>query len=216
MVKMIILTEFGMRHFDKKFGGTKILSETPEEFMEQIEAYDFQYDHSGRICGLDPDCNEFHVMELDGYAPFCKLIPLRNWTSARVGSMPITMENYPFIRSGYSARRDEELPVFSRWLEIPRSIQKPKAKYLMLVLYSREQLEKEAKGQDNATEMFGFDADWGIVAILGQSHPGEEPMKPETMLRNALGIKEGGSGVELNRETYLKSVEFWDKNITVK
>ena len=64
--------------------------------------------------------------------------------------------------------------------------------------------------------MFGFDADWGIVAILGQSHPGEEPMKPETMLRNALGIKEGGSGVELNRETYLKSVEFWDKNITVK
>ena len=61
-----------------------------------------------------------------------------------------------------------------------------------------------------------FDADWGVVAILGQSHPNEEPMKPETMLRNALGIEEGGSGVPLDREQYLKSVDFWSNNATVK
>ena len=71
-------------------------------------------------------------------------------------------------------------------------------------------------GQDNATGIFGFDADWGVVAILGQSHPNEEPMKPETMIRNSLGISEGGSGVPLDREAYLRSVEFWEKHATVK
>jgi len=61
-----------------------------------------------------------------------------------------------------------------------------------------------------------FDADYGVVAILGQSHSNEEPMKPETMLRNALGIEYGGSGVALDKDKYLESVAFWDKNATVK
>ena len=29
------------------------------------------------------------------------------------------------------------------------------------------------------------------------------------MIRNALGKEEGGSGVTLNREKYMQSVEFW-------
>lgn len=203
----IKLTEFGRRHFDPKFGGTKILNFTHEEFQLEINS----------LVKGDSTLN-FGIREekdfIQGYAPFCKLWPIRNFTDARVGSMLITLENYQYLRSGYSARTEKELPVFSRWLELP--LGKPRAEYLMLVLYTREQLEKEAKGQDNATEIFGFDADYGIVAILGQSHPNEEPMKPETMLRNALGIKEGGSGVKLDREAYLKSVEFWEKHATVK
>ena len=34
-------------------------------------------------------------------------------------------------------------------------------------------------------------------------------MNPSTMIRNALGKEEGGSGVTLNREKYMQSVEFW-------
>ena len=34
-------------------------------------------------------------------------------------------------------------------------------------------------------------------------------MDPITMMRNALGAEEGGSGVKLNREEYKKSVDFW-------
>jgi len=104
----------------------------------------------------------------------------------------------------------------NRWVELP--IEKPKAEWLMLVLYSKEQLEKEAnlEKEINNEDYFSFNADYGIVAILGQSHPNEEPMKPETMIRNALGIEEGGSGVPLNKEKYLQSVEFWDKHVTVK
>lgn len=209
----IKVTEFGARHFDPKFGGTKILDMTLEEFEGKINfmtvnAIDLNEDYSlGITYGSG-------IKVMNGYAPFCKLIAMPNFTDARVGSLPITLENYQYIRSGYSARTKKELPVFSRWLELP--LGKPKAEWLMLVLYSKEQIEKEAKEQDNATEIFGFDADWGIVAILGQSHPNEEPMKPETMIRNALGIKEGGSGVPLDRDKYLKSVDFWSKNITVK
>lgn len=41
-------------------------------------------------------------------------------------------------------------------------------------------------------------------------------MLPITSMRNSLGTKEGGSGVEMNREDYLKSVDFWSKHILVE
>jgi hypothetical protein len=195
----IELTDFALRHFDKTFGGTKILDCTPQRFN----------------MFLNPVAPFENFKLLDGYAPFCKLLPIKNFTDARIGSLPITLENYQYLRSGYSARREGELPVFSRWFELP--ISKPKAEWLMLVLYSNEQLHKEhSEDKKNAGVPFLFGADWGVVAILGQSHPNEEPMKPETMLRNALGIEYGGSGVALDKEKYLESVEFWDKNATLK
>jgi hypothetical protein len=234
----IKVTPFAERHFKKSFGGTKILNMSVEEFENSIPTI-FQESTSHKFLSSS------FVNVMDGYAPFCKLAAIRNFTDACVGSMPITLENYQYIRSGYSARRDSELPVFSRWLELP--VKKPKAEYLVLVLYNRDQIIseglvdkehnvkalydtavsngctdtfdawKEANGwTEEEMNTFKFDADWGIVAILGQSHPDEEPMKPETMIRNALGKEEGGSGVPLNREAYLKSVEFWDKNATVK
>jgi hypothetical protein len=86
----------------------------------------------------------------------------------------------------------------------------------MVVLYSREQLLKEHSAGEYKDEPLYFDADWGVVAILGQMSSDEEPMKPITMMRNALGISEGGSGVTIDRERYTQSVEFWSKNATVK
>lgn len=205
----IIVTEFAERHFDPKFNGTKILNYTKEEFEKELECLSHLDEHD-ELIGEYKGTELGDIIVHEGYAPFCKLIAIPNFTDAKVGSMPITLENYPYIRSGYLARRDFELPVFSRWLELP--LGKPKAKWLILVLYSYDQLVKEA----TETQKEVPDCDYGIVAILGQSHPNEEPMKPETMLRNALGIEEGGSGVPLDREQYLKSVDFWSKNITVK
>lgn len=40
-------------------------------------------------------------------------------------------------------------------------------------------------------------------------------MNPITQMRNALGKDQGGSGVELNREEYMKSVEFWKEHAAV-
>lgn len=209
----IKITEFAERHFDKDFGGTKILNMTKEEveqiLNEQITDLRFNIDRSSKDL-------QYKVME--GYASFCKLVVVKNFTDARVGSMPITLENYQYLRSGYSARRKNELPMFSRWLELP--LDNPKAEYLVFILYSKEQIDKEAKINYRKTpsnrKYVKFDADWGVVAILGQSHSNEEPMKPETMLRNALGVEEGGSGVPLDKKEYLKSVDFWSKNATLK
>lgn len=238
----IKVTKFAARQFDKKFGATKILNYTVGEFEIRI---------NNEICFVDDFRNnpqeidsleDSNIIVINGYAPFCKLIPIKNFTDARVGSLPITLENYQYLRSGYSARTDLELPVFSRWFELPLSA--PKAKYLMLVLYSKEQIEKEWEAdlkkkfddyeKNRGTiltekekedlkkidafkyEFEGVDYDWGVVAILGQGHNEEEMMKPETMIRNALGIEEGGSGVKLDREKYLESVKFWNCNATVK
>lgn len=41
-------------------------------------------------------------------------------------------------------------------------------------------------------------------------------MLPITMLRNALGPQEGGSGVPLDRVKYQESVEFWKNHINIK
>jgi len=210
----IKITEFAERHFDKDFNGTKILDFSVEEFEKKI---DNEYSHLIRN-GMNGNDYTGDIIIHNGYANFCKLVAIPNFTNAKVGSMPITLENYQYLRCGYSARREDELPVFSRWLELP--LEKPIAKWLILVLYNKNQINKESKAEyiknSSLKKYKSFSADWGIVAILGQSHPNEEPMKPETMLRNALGIKEGGSGVKLNREKYLESVEFWNNNATVK
>jgi hypothetical protein len=150
-----------------------------------------------------PEQFERHLNEtpplkvLDGYAPFCKLHVHRNWTSTRCLTIPITDANRRLLRSDYEARTPAELPVLVRWFD---GVEPPVADYLIPILYSREQMAKEGTP---------ISADWGIVGCMYTADPDETPMAPITMLRNALGVAEGGSGVPLDRDAYLKSVEFW-------
>ena len=134
---------------------------------------------------------------LDGYAPFCKLHVHRNWTGTRCLTLPIGDANRHLLRSDSEARADGELPVLVRWFE---GVEPPVASYLVVILYSREQLAKEGTP---------IAADWGVVGCLYTSEPAEIPMAPVTMMRNALGVAEGGSGVAIDREAYMRSVAFW-------
>ena len=138
--------------------------------------------------------------ELPGYAPFCRLHVHRNWTSTRCLTVPITDANRALLRSGYEARQRSELPVLVRWFE---GLDPPVANYLIPILYSRDQLRAEGTP---------IDADWGVVGCLYTREPAEIPMAPITMMRNALGVAEGGSGVPLDAAAYRRSVEFWDAN----
>lgn len=52
------------------------------------------------------------------------------------------------------------------------------------------------------------DAPWGIISVKGQTEDYECPMTPITIMRNALGRDEGGSGVPVDREKYDASVEY--------
>lgn len=134
---------------------------------------------------------------LDGYAPFCKLHVHRNWTSTRCLAIAITDDNRHLLRTDYEARNSEELPVLVRWFE---GVEPPVANYLIPILYSREQLAREGTV---------IEADWGVVGCMYTMTPEETPMAPITMMRNALGVEEGGSGVPLDRDAYLRSVAFW-------
>jgi hypothetical protein len=155
------------------------------------------------IQDITPGQFERHLNEhaplkvLDGYAPFCKLHVHRNWTSTRLIAVPITESNRHLLRSAYEARTKDELPVLVRWFE---GIEPPVAAYLVVILYDRAQLQKEGAP---------IDADWGVVGCLATATPEEIPMAPITMLRNALGVAEGGSGVPIDRAAYARSVAFW-------
>ena len=140
------------------------------------------------------------LQDLPGYAPFCRLHVYRNWTSTRCLTVPISAANQHLLRSGYEARQRSELPVLVRWFE---GVEPPVANYLIPILYSREQLLAEGTP---------IDGDWGIVGCLYTSEPAEIPMAPITMMRNALGVQEGGSGVPLDTAAYRRSVAFWNAN----
>lgn len=138
--------------------------------------------------------------DVPGYAPFCRLHIHRNWTTTRCLTVPITDANRHALRCGYEARNRQELPVLVRWFE---GITPPVAAYLVVILYSAEQL---------ALEGTPMAADWGIVGCLYTAEPAEIPMAPITMMRNALGVAEGGSGVPLDPEAYRRSVEYWNSH----
>ncbi len=175
----IVLTEFARpRLFPREARRNTILDATPDSFVRYLN-------------------EQAPLAVLDGYAPFCKLHVHRNWTSTRCLAVPITDANRHLLRSDYEARTKEELPVLVRWFE---GIEPPVAKYLIVILYSREQLAREGTA---------ITADWGIVGCMYTMKPQETPMAPVTMMRNALGVEEGGSGVALDRTAYQHSVEFW-------
>lgn len=156
------------------------------------------------IQDLTPEQFERHLNEhpplavLDGYAPFCKLHVHRNWTATRCLTLPITDDNRHLLRSAYEARSREELPVLVRWFE---GVTPPVAEYLVVILYDRAQMAKEGTP---------IEADWGVVGCMYTSEPDEIPMAPITMMRNALGVEEGGSGVSLDRAAYARSVAYWE------
>ena len=189
----IHLTEFAcQQHFNDDKAGTVINDRTSEQFEEELNE---------TIHHLDEN---LHHWSKPGYAIFCKLVFLDNWTNAKAGTIRITPENEKLLKTGYKYRNKDEVPVLSRWFE---GIRTPRADCLCIVLYSRKQLILEDIDIPD-------DCEYGVVAILGQAHNSEEPMLPITIMRNALGISEGGSGVLFDREAYQRSVDFWSRHAT--
>tara|TARA_R100000152_G_C6751441_1_gene175097 strand:- start:742 stop:1311 length:570 start_codon:yes stop_codon:yes gene_type:complete len=187
----IVMTGFARgRHFDDPdFTGTKIPKMHQSSFMIKIN-----------------EAAENYKL-VDGYAPFCKHLFVENWTEALHGVVKITDRNESLLHTGYDARREGELPVLTRWFDALDVDVEP-APYLDIILYSAEHLF--------AVEGMEIDGEWGIVSINSVSSPSEDPMPPITMMRNALGKDEGGSGVTLDKDAYARAVEFWSNHATVK
>lgn len=90
------------------------------------------------------------------------------------------------------------------------------AEYLDIILYSKEQIQKENEAMGEKDPDAEIDYDWGVVYVKPQNGDSELPMDPITMMRNALGKEHGGSGVPIDREKYNKSVEYWGKHALIK
>ncbi len=78
----------------------------------------------------------------DGYAPFCKHLFVENFTESISGFIELTSENEKYLRSGYEARTESELPILNRWLdrealETELKFKVQKAKFLDIILYSK-------------------------------------------------------------------------------
>ena len=133
----------------------------------------------------------------------------------------VNEETEKLIKSKYDARQKNELPVLIRYIPID-SIDKskiPDAKFLDLILYSKEQIVKESiamKMEESHIEYLkNTDFDYGIISIKPINMDKELPFTPITMMRNALGVSEGGSGIEIDRKKYMDGVEFWSKNVMI-
>lgn len=163
-------------------------------------------------CGFD--IGHSRMVEIrSGYADFCKLLFVRNFTNAPVSFIKRSPNVYPYIRTEYNSRNDNEMPVLIEWASIPWKLEK--APYLMLVLYNRDQIVKELN-VDSVEDLDTFVHDWYIVSIIPTLEVEEPPMPPITMWRNSLGVEYGGSGVNIDTNSYNKSVDFWSEHIKVK
>ena len=186
------LDDFAMRQWDDpNYGGTKI-----------------DFDKAAFVARVHDAHKSGEAPLVDGYAPFCKHVFVRNFVpGTKVGAVEITPDNEHLLRSGYSARSDAELPVLTRWFP-QEKIDVPDATWLDVILYSREQLELERAAVPSKALPPLPDAPWGIISVKGQTVDYECPMTPITIMRNALGKEEGGSGVPIDRDAYAKSVEY--------
>lgn len=189
-----------------------------------LDSFCFRQFDGGRAAQLDVDKEEFvrrvhglykkeNLRLNDGYAPFCKHLFLRNFTDAKVNALQITKDNQTLLQTAYSKRGPGELAVLTRWFPADAVVAK-RAQYLDLILYSREQLMKEYAAKSEEPPDLP-DSPWGIISVKPQDENYETPMQPITIMRNALGREEGGSGVPLNRETYEASVEYWQNRAPV-
>lgn len=192
------IDKFALRQFtDPNYLGTKI-SYDPSAFADKINEYF--------------DSGSYALIE--GYAPFCKHLFVPNFIGeTKCDYVLITAENKHLIETDYVSRTASELPVLSRWIDKTK-VEAINATYLDVILYSREQIIQEnlAMGETPPDD----DSPWGIICVKGQTCNYELPMQPITMLRNALGKEEGGSGVPLEHSKYIESVNFWKQHCSIK
>jgi hypothetical protein len=182
------LTNFASRYWNPDSAGTTLVGITPDELCELASKHE----------------------PIIGTSRFVRTLRIPNESQTRAGIAEVTNGNRHLLVTGYKARTPNELPVLGRWFE---GLEAPVAKYLNIIMYSREQLALEAEKTGSGDTI---EEPWGIVAINAEVSSDGAPIPPTTMLRNALGMEYGGNGQSLDSDEYLRSVAFWSQHATVR
>ena len=101
-LQKIVLDPFCFKQFEPA-AGSLFVNFDRNEFTQRVNEFYLNVKDEG---GLK-----------DGYAPFCKHLFIENFTDSISGFIRITPENQQFLKSGYEARRENELAVLNRWLD---------------------------------------------------------------------------------------------------
>lgn len=210
----IVLDKFLDRQFDPNFSGTVLKFDDITDHKSHIDhTINTHYTNIQKFGNVDL-CK---LVDADPQMPFCKYLITLNNMPIKKGTIKITPEITPYIKTEYKSRNEDELPVLSRYVDLPNDYELPDANFLVYILYSKDQLRREFKGDiDEFDSIYTEDVEYGCIAILGTENNEPDPMPPITIMRNALGIDEGGNGVKLDRDQYEKSIEFWSNNILIK
>jgi len=208
----IVLDPFAARNFiepGQAPQGKAFIEYEKREFQAEVNAW---YERQVKA-GEDPV-----KLLKPGYADFCKHIFMPNFVPNLPDSvLPLNADTLPFLRSEYVARTEKELPVLTRWF--PKDAVKHlvrQATHLDIILYSREQIRKANAAMGQESDPDASDSPWGIVSVKPQGIDQEIPMEPITMMRNALGVDQGGSGVAMDRSAYEESARFWNTHARVQ
>lgn len=191
----ICVTDFAENAHFKGGGGTQI-DMTKEEFALKVNSLL----DSGEA-KVDPSLY-----------PFCKYIIIPNFTQAKPGTVEITEDNQQYLRCAFKARRDGELPFLSKHLLLPHDYKIPVATHLVVIVYSREQIEQEEASFETGETT---KTDFGVVAIQANMHPSVELMTPATMIRNAMSLEYGGNGENIDQKYIVESEQFWATHASV-
>ena len=136
---------FVNRQFSNNFSGTKVNPEIKEELLGVIND-SLEYS------------SETGAYLIDSEWDFCKYLVIKNDFDIKCAVRKITLDIYPYIRTEYVSRTPDELPVLTRFVQLPPGFKGQNAKYIVLVLYSREQLKKEFKPKEEGQEFYFDDS----------------------------------------------------------
>jgi len=203
------INEFALHQTKEDFVGTKLSLEQLER-IRSICSYAF---------GLGT-----HELEDSPEFAFCKYVRISHTAPRNILAVPyfeyplleeikaptaeITEENKHLLVTQYRTRREGELPYLTR--KFPKgSLEASPTNHLLVILYSKEQLEKEARINDDAAPPVGEKYD--IICVNAEASELDAPMTPDTIVRNHLGVEFGGNGERLDKDKFMESVEYWDR-----
>jgi len=144
------------------------------------------------------------LIEMGDFA-FSRIVVLRNQWEVRAAYALVTDDNRHLLQSEYVTRQDGELPYLSRFFKDVSTL--PMASHLHVIMYSREQLEKEGASNTGS--------DFDIISVQAEMGTDLAPMTPSTMIRNHMGHAFGGNGEELNTRAYKDSASFWSRHAMI-
>jgi hypothetical protein len=189
--------------------GNKTIMETTIELLQFCRTNTFNPDWPGTtITGIGADDFVSAVLDRDGewqtskeYPEICQHLFVENdFTTTLQGVVQVVpgmaIKEDMAVRNGTGR---EEKPFKVMWVDASDT-EVPKAKYLNLILYSREHL---------ANEGIDIESDWGVVTVLGVPTLEQTPPKRSTLERNAESIEAGGNGFDVTPEQYDDSDSYW-------